>query len=516
MDDGWEEGDTGMAVRSGVAIPVVVESGDGAKLKANTLTLWDSTVIAVTSTAPAYSVAASMFLMIGAVGLAAPAAILISFAPVLGIAIAYFYLNRANPNCGASYVWLTQAMGPWMGWFTGWVQVATNAFFLVTASELAGINTLAFLNSLGWIGAAAAGSVWLTAAVSVLWFFFVAALTIIGVQVAARFQAIMLTIEYVALAAFSVLALARVATTHPKGSTPFSWQWFNPLSIHGTDALAAGAVIAVFFFWGWDTAANVNEETKDTHLTPGRAGMIGMVVLLFIFLLSSSAMQALLPRTTIQNQGANALQYFADQLVPAPWSYVMLLAILSSTVATLQTTLLPATRLTLSMARDGVWPRAFAVIHARYRTPVIGTLILTAITVVGLVLSTLSPSVNQTLNNLTNNIGVLVGFYYGITGIACAWYFRRTLRRSLVSLVFTGVAPLLGGVFLIWIGYQVVIQGQQAGGWSVVLPVLVVGVFGVPLAVVARLYNPRYFTRRARAYDPGGETLETTARVAEA
>jgi len=505
-----------MAVSSSAALPVAAETGDGAKLKANTLTLWDSTVIAVTSTAPAYSVAASMFVMIGAVGLAAPAVILLSFAPVLGIAIAYFYLNRANPNCGASYVWLTQAMGPWMGWFTGWVQVATNAFFLVTASALAGINTLGFLNSLGWISAGAAGSVWLTAAVSVLWFFFVAAITIIGVQVAARFQAVMLTIEYTALAAFSVLALVRVATIHPKGSTPFSWQWFNPLAIHGTDALAAGAVVAVFFFWGWDTSANVNEETKDAHLTPGRAGIIGMVILLFIFLLSSSAMQALLPQKTIAAQGGNALQYFADQLAPAPWSYVMLLAILSSTVATLQTTLLPATRLTLSMARDGVWPRVFAVIHARYRTPVIGTLILTAITVVGLVLSTLSPSVNQTLNNLTNNIGVLVGFYYGITGIACAWYFRRTLGRSAVTFVLAGVAPLLGGVFLIWIGYQVVIQGQQSGGWVVVLPVLAVGVLGVPLAVVARLYNARYFARRAHAYDPHAEPLETTLHTADA
>lgn len=392
-----------------------------------------------------------------------------------------------------------------MGWFTGWVQIAANAFFLVTASLLAGANTTSFLNTLGWINSTTANNVWVIAGVSILWFLFVSVLVVIGVQIAARFQAVMLAIEYLALVFFSVLAFAKVASKHPVGSVPVSWSWFNPFSINGLNGLAAGAVLAVFFFWGWDTAANVNEETKDAHLTPGRAGIIGMFVLLFIFLLSSSAMQSLLPQKTITTQGATALQYFANQLLPAPWSYLMVLAILSSTVATLQTTLLPATRLTLSMARDRVWPQAFAIIHIRYQTPAVGTLILGAVGVAGLVLSSWLPSVNTTLQNLTNNIGVLVGFYYGITGIACAWYFRRVLTRNLRTLIFAGILPLLSGLFLFWVGYQVIAQGQQSGGWGSVLPVLVSFAIGIPLTVVAWLVNRQYFAYRPQAYIPGAE-----------
>ena len=53
----------------------------------------------------------------------------------------------------------------------------------------------------------------------------------------------------------------------------------------------------------------------------------------------------------------------------------MAVAILSSSLATTQTTLLPSSRLSLSMARDGVFPRMFAVIHRSGQTPWVGTVV---------------------------------------------------------------------------------------------------------------------------------------------
>ncbi len=479
---------------------VVVQGGEQAQLKANALSLWDSTVMAVSSTAPAYSLAATMALIAAVVGLASPAVILVSFVPVLGIAIAYFYLNRTNPNCGASYSWLTQAISPFLGWFTGWVQLMASVFFLVSAPTLAGTNTLSFLQAIGWINAATASSPWWTALIGIFWLVLVTVMVIYGITIAARFQWLLLAIEYTIVLLFAVLAFAKVASIHPTGSIVFSWQWLNPFSIKGLDSFAGGIVLAVFFFWGWDTAANVNEETRDAHLTPGRAGIISMFALLFIFLLATSAMQMLLPQKTIADQGGNALQYFAQELAPAPWSYLMLLAILSSTVATMQTTLLPAARLTLSMARDGVWPRSFAHIHPRFRTPWISTVLLGVLCVLGLLLTTVSTSVNATLVSLTSNIGVLVTFYYGITGLACAWYFRGILTRSAVTLIFAGIVPFLSGLFLFWVGVQVVVQGEQASGWGYVLPVLVSFVIGIPLVAIAWLANKQYFAYRAEAY----------------
>ena len=95
-----------------------------AGLRAGELNLFDSTVVAVSSVAPAYSLAATIGFLFVAVAYAGPAVIIVSFVPMLFIAIAYFYLNRRDPNCGASYAWISRLVGPDIGWFNGWVQCA--------------------------------------------------------------------------------------------------------------------------------------------------------------------------------------------------------------------------------------------------------------------------------------------------------------------------------------------------------------------------------------------------------
>src|ERR1700686_4749252 len=123
-------------------VPVV------SQLKTNTLPLFDSTVIATSSVAPAYTLAATAAVLVAAVGLASPAAILVGFFPVLFIAMAYYYLNRMDPNCGASYSWVSRTLNPWIGWFSGWVQLAANVLFCAAAPLLAGAYTLQLLNSI--------------------------------------------------------------------------------------------------------------------------------------------------------------------------------------------------------------------------------------------------------------------------------------------------------------------------------------------------------------------------------
>jgi hypothetical protein len=78
-----------------------------ATLKSGAIGVWDSTVIAISSTAPAYSLAASMAAMVAVVGLTSPLVVALAFVPVLGVAVAYAYMNRVNPNCGTSFNWVT-------------------------------------------------------------------------------------------------------------------------------------------------------------------------------------------------------------------------------------------------------------------------------------------------------------------------------------------------------------------------------------------------------------------------
>jgi len=325
-----------------------------------------------------------------------------------------------------------------------------------------------------------------------------------GIRITANAQWVMVTIEYLVILSFSVLALVKVLSSHPHGSIMVAGSWFNPFSLQGITGLSAGAVLGVFFFWGWDTAANLNEEGTDNRENPGRAGLISMGILLVLFLLAATAMQSLLGEAQINRQGANALTFFASQLVPAPLSFLMAVAILSSSLATTQTTLLPSSRLSLSMARDGVFPRMFAVIHRSWQTPWVGTVVTFLLCSVGILLTTVNSNVNTTFGSMISDIGILVALYYGATGIACAWAFRRVLLRSPVTLVLAGILPALGGLFLFWIGYQVVAQGVGAA-----VPVLITVGLGIPLTALAAVTNRTgFFTMKPVAYEEVGAGVD--------
>src|SRR6202158_1797366 len=119
------------------------------QLKKGALGLWDDAVIAVSSTAPAYSIATSIGALALAVGLAGPAAIWLGFIPVTGIAVSYYYMNRIDPNCGAAYTWASKALHPSVGFLNGWIVIVTDILFMSFAAPQAGSAVLQLFNAWG-------------------------------------------------------------------------------------------------------------------------------------------------------------------------------------------------------------------------------------------------------------------------------------------------------------------------------------------------------------------------------
>ena len=107
-----------------------------------------SVVIGVASTAPGYSLAASLgFVVAAGVGLQAPAIFLVAFLPMLCIAFAYYYLNRDDPDCGTTFTWVTKAMGPQIGWIGGWAIIVADIIVMANLAQIAGLYTLPALRS---------------------------------------------------------------------------------------------------------------------------------------------------------------------------------------------------------------------------------------------------------------------------------------------------------------------------------------------------------------------------------
>ncbi len=165
----------------------------------------------------------------------------------------------------------------------------------VAAPLLAATYTLQFFHSVGWINASAASEMGLAASIGALWLVGITIVTVYGVRSTANAQWVFVIVQSAILLGASIWGIVKVAVEHPVGSTGFHWSWLSPLSIHGYQGLAAGAVLGLFFFWGWDTAVNLNEESKQTRKVPGQACVISMFLLLFVFVLNIVAVQMLVP-----------------------------------------------------------------------------------------------------------------------------------------------------------------------------------------------------------------------------
>src|SRR5918999_5299998 len=113
--------------------PGVSEHG----LKKNAIGFTDALVIGIASTAPAYSLAAVIGLVVVAVGVQAPAVLLASFVPMFAIAAAFYYMNRADQDCGTTFSWVTRAMGPYLGWMGGWAICTTGILVVGSLAHVA-------------------------------------------------------------------------------------------------------------------------------------------------------------------------------------------------------------------------------------------------------------------------------------------------------------------------------------------------------------------------------------------
>jgi amino acid transporter len=346
----------------------------------------------------------------------------------------------------------------------------------------------------------------------VVWILLMSLICYVGIEVSARTQWFLLAAEIIILAIFSAVALAKVWSGHaPHGVDP-SWSWLNPFDIGSFGALTDGLLLAIFIYWGWDTAVSVNEETEDATKTPGRAAVVSTLILLGIYLIVSLAAQAYHGVGFLNEHADDILSSLGSEVLPWHLDKLLIIAVLTSASASTQTTILPTTRASLSMAAHGAIPKHFAKIHPRYLTPGVSTIWMAAVSIACFVI--LNSVSSNILGDSVTATGFGIAFYYGLTGFACFWYFRRELTRSLRNLVYVGILPLLGGIVLfVLLAYDVYQQTDPANtnvgtAWlGVGPPVAIAGIglaIGIVLMIVQRIVQPKPFFDWKREVPPPG------------
>jgi amino acid transporter len=296
-------------------------------------------VIGVASTAPGYSLAASLGFVVAVqgVGLQAPAIMLLAFVPMLLIASAYYYMNRADPDCGTTFSWVTRAMGPRAGWLGGWAIIVADIIVMANLAQIAGLYSFLLV---GW--QSAADSTVAVTALGVVWIAIMTTICVIGIELSARTQVGLLGAEIITLVVFAVVALVAVATGNAgDNAVDPSLSWINPLEIDSFSAMVSGVLIAVFIYWGWDSTVTVNEESKDATEGPGKAALLATVILLAIYVIVSIAAQAYDGPQTLIDNADDVLSVLGEQVFGSPLDKILIIAVLTSAAASTQTTILP-------------------------------------------------------------------------------------------------------------------------------------------------------------------------------
>ena len=472
-------------------------------LKANAIGFFDALVIGLASTAPAYSLAAVIGLVVVLVGVQAPAVLLASFVPMFFIATAFFYMNRADQDCGTTFSWVTRAMGPWWGWMGGWAVCTTG---ILVVGSLADVAARYGLLLVGWESAAESKPAVTAIAVAII--ALMTAVCVIGTDLSARVQNPMIFAQVIALLLFAVVALVKVANgSAPEGSLDPELSWLSPFALEDSGVLVSGLLIGVFIYWGWESAVNLTEETEDSETTPGLAAVFSTVILLVTYVAVAIAVVAFagLDRVGEFEDDDAILSTLATDVLGSPWDQLVVLAVLTSALASTQTTILPASRTILSMARAMAFPAPLGRIHPRYLTPHVSTIVIGILaTVWYVVVNTLSENF---LLDTISALSLMIAFYYTLSGLACVIYYRHELRKSVGNFLFIGVAPLVGGLLLGFLFVRSVFDladpdVSYSGGAVLGLGVpLVIGaaflLLGAVLMVVWRLGHPEgYFRRR--------------------
>lgn len=476
-------------------------------LRSGSLGLVSSVVIGIGAVCPAYALALTAGLLAGTSGLSSPFVMIISFVPMLLVAGGYYYMNRADPDCGETFVWTWRAFGPRVGWVIGFAGVFAVVFVLPSVLQIASIYMWLFLGLDGF----AASTGWVIAG-GLAWLAVIGAVVALGIKMSARVQNALMVVQLGTLLVFLVWTIVKAIVVHPEGYAPISLSWFFTTDIGGKE-LAAGVVLAVFLYWGWDAVLAVNEESEDSRRVPGISAILTTVALVVLYVFSLTAMQTYHGAAFLADNYEDVFAPLAKDVMGSGWDSIVFLSVFTSAAVGFLTSLLPVTRQMLSMSAHKALPAVFGRIHPKYMTPFWGTIIVVVVVaVMYVVITAYNPALFW---DAVSASGIICCLAYGGTGLAATVYYRRELTKSWRNLLLMGVGPSIGAILFGVILAKVIIDDwDPANSLASVVGVggiFVMGVGTVVLSAVLMLImnavKPEFFRRHPETWPGEGKPL---------
>lgn len=441
------------------------------KLAGGSLGVWESIIMGIAGTAPAFSVEVTASTIIVATGVLSAASILYCGLIMFGITFAYINLNKMNAHAGAAFAWVGEIFGKTLGFFAGWALLVASCLFMVSGT-IPAANAFLLIFAPDYIN-----NVHLITIIAAVLLTVISFVVLKGIKLTSYVQVIMTVVEIIIL---TVIAVASFIVFPKIAEHQFSWSWFS-LSGFTPELFANGALVAMFFYWGWDVVMNLNEETKDPAKTAGRGALWAMSYLLLFFVVFIVIVLIGLSDADIQHYNTNVIYAVAEKLYGNKFGLLAIIAVLLSTVGTLETSILQFTRTLFAKGREGALHPRYAKIHHKWKTPYVAVIFIWAFGMALLLLSSYIPTVNEILKSFISAIGFQIAFYLGLAGFACAWYYRKMLKENILSSITHVLWPALSAAFLFFIAiYSIPTFDTMTS---------VLGIGGIMIGIVPYLAN---------------------------
>ena len=437
------------------------------RLEPDAIGVAQDTVIGMASAAPAVCVALTLAPLAAVAAYGGVTSIVITGIPMLIIANAYRRLNMWNANCGASFEWVGRTINPYLGFLTGWLMVAGYIIGAVAGVEVLGPSVLAVFTS-------RPGSAWTYVLIGTAVALVMLIIAIVGIRVTARTQVGMAAVEYTILIGFAIVGLIFVLNHHAD-TTPITSGWFSVSGVGGHGSLAAGLLLSVFIFSGWEGTLYVNEETKHRRTNPGRAAIIAVLLLTIIYAVAQLGLQGVVSPNKLQAHADSALVYVARVIGGTGWSQVMALSLALSVIAATLTNIVLTSRIIYGMASYRALPGFLSTVSRRFATPISASVVVGMLLIALTWVYLLANSVTEAFTAVIDVSGLLFASFYILTACATVVYYRRRVYTNVWDALILGILPVGAACFLGWIIFKSVQSAPASQIWSLV-GVVVVGV----------------------------------------
>lgn len=355
-----------------------------------------------------------------------PVAYMVTLLAMVFTALSYARMSAAIPVAGSAYTYTQKTFGAPAGFLAGWSLLLDYLFLPMINYLVIGIYLNAALPGLPeWVIVLVAIAV-------------VTALNIIGIVSVARANFLIIAVQSIFIVVFIALALSKIAGY---GSVNLAAPFSGDGSAPGLSPILAGAAILCLSFLGFDAVSTLSEEAKDPKRSVPRAIMIATIVSGLIFIALSYVAQLVFPSNNFEDIESGAL----DVMVAAGGQFLntfFTAAYVAGALGSALTSQASVARILYAMGRDGILPRrVFGHVSPRFSTPVYAILVVSAVSLVALVIDL------ETLASLIS-FGALVAF--SVVNLSVIKHFFIDLRER-DRLVLNLVLPLIGFLLTAWL-----------------------------------------------------------------